>query len=194
MHKSRIAQSVLFLLAFSNLYAGQVQSLSTVRTDGAYVFSIRVKINSGVAIIWPLIDDFTNLARMNNAIVNSSYLPSPDPLARRVQVKTHFCIWFFCKYINHVQDIVATDEHEVFTVILPAKSDFRAGWAKWKLTADRQANTSILAIDMALVPRFWIPPVIGPYLIKRKLNAEGLETVQGLERLIQEKSHVKNGF
>jgi hypothetical protein len=32
-------------------------------------------------------------------------------------------------------------------------------------------------------PDFWIPPLIGPWLIKRKLLSETLETVDNLEQL-----------
>ena len=42
---------------------------------------------------------------------------------------------------------------------------------------------SRLIFFAALTPDFWVPPLIGPYIIKKKMREEAVETVLGLERL-----------
>lgn len=184
MHITKIALSLLFSLPFSNLYAGQVEKLDSYRIGPTYTFYMRIKLNADINTVWPLIDDFSQLQRMNDSILSSSFIPSPDPELRRIRLKARFCVWFFCRHLEQIQDLAYLDQYEVITVVIPNTSDFRAGWAKWKLSPNPEPNTCILEIDMALTPDFWIPPLIGPYLISRKLRAEGVETALGLERLV----------
>ncbi|MEA2079826.1 MAG: hypothetical protein U9P00_08215, partial [Pseudomonadota bacterium] len=47
------------------------------------------------------------------------------------------------------------------------------------------AGTRIL-MRSELAPDFWIPPLLGPWLIKRELRAEALQTMHNLERVAAE--------
>ncbi len=184
MHIYKFALSVLLLMSFSNLFAGQVQHLTTDVADGIYTLDIHATIDAKISKIWPIIDDFTLLPLINDAILAATLVPSSDPKMRRVQLKSHVCVWYFCKRLDQVQDIIYTDKYEVLAIIIPALSDFNAGWAKWKLTPGSSPNSSNLNLKIVLMPDFWVPPIIGPYLIKLKLRSEGLDTIEGLERLV----------
>jgi len=137
--------------------------------------------------LWRFIDDFSQLPRINGAVKSVRSLPAYFSGIRRVRLKTRACVWFFCKTLHHVQDLVYTDRFSVLAIIVPGMSDYKAGWALWRLTANPAGST--LTIDLVLVPDFWIPPLIGPYLIKRKLRSEARETLQGLERLAAKTRH-----
>ena len=41
---------------------------------------------------------------------------------------------------------------------------------------------------MEMVPKFWIPPVIGPMVIKRKLRSSGGDALDRIEELAQRRA------
>jgi hypothetical protein len=49
--------------------------------------------------------------------------------------------------------------------------------------SSRGAGLSRIVLDCEVVPSFWIPPVIGPWVIKRKMLEEGRETILRIEAL-----------
>jgi hypothetical protein len=81
--------------------------------------------------------------------------------------------------VVQVQDVTLLAGHVIEAVILPEFSDFRSGLARWQLTA-RGAATQ-LEFSNSFEPDFWVPPVIGPWLIKRKLVWEVTETAMYIE-------------
>ena len=44
-------------------------------------------------------------------------------------------------------------------------------------------------IRIELVPAFWVPPVIGPWVIRRKIDEEARRTGTGLERTARRYLH-----
>jgi hypothetical protein len=34
---------------------------------------------------------------------------------------------------------------------------------------------------MEMKPKFWVPPFVGPYVLKRKIEKDGLEALQRIE-------------
>ena len=65
--------------------------------------------------------------------------------------------------------------------VIPSESDFKYGHADWRMTVEGKGSR--LLFSAALTPDFWVPPLIGPYVIKKKMREEAIETVLGLERL-----------
>jgi Protein of unknown function (DUF3047) len=64
---------------------------------------------------------------------------------------------------------------------VPNRGDFRQGNGRWHLLPDDGGTRLIFDVD--LTPKYWLPPVFGPWLMKRKLAEEAFEFAQGLERL-----------
>ena len=66
--------------------------------------------------------------------------------------------------------------------LLPRGGAFRAGYGRWTVRACPAApSTSCLRARIELVPAFWVPPVLGPWVIRRKMAAEARRTSRGLE-------------
>jgi len=78
-----------------------------------------------------------------------------------------------------VQDVTLVDSHTVVAVMVPGAGDFRGGNARWKITADGAATE--LQFSETFEPDFWVPPVIGTWLIERELVREVAETATYIE-------------
>ena len=55
----------------------------------------------------------------------------------------------------------------------------REGWASWDIEAD--GDGTLVRYVAEVEPKFWIPPVIGPFVIRTVLKSRGIRAAQRLE-------------
>lgn len=173
----------LLLCAFAAV-AGKVYTASATHQSGSY----RVEVDALVQVPEPqvraLLTDYNRLGRVNPAIETSEILKTRGPGDFQVRTVTEACVWYYCKTIHQVQDVIEAYDGSVTAIVIPERSDFRHGYARLNLWQE-PGGTRVL-IRSEVEPDFWIPPLIGPWLIKRKLRSEALETVDNLERVAQQ--------
>jgi hypothetical protein len=161
--------------------AGEVLVAGVTEERGIY----RVEVDTRLAVrpdwAWEVLTDYPRLGRVNEAIERSEVLERRGAEDYRVRTVTQACVYFFCKRIEQVQDVVQLADGRLLATVLPEYSDFRYGWAR--LYVWPEGDRTRVRVLAEVEPDFWIPPLIGPWLIKRKLRSEALETVLNLERL-----------
>jgi len=167
------------LLLPSAALAGEILASSVNHEGAVYSMSVTARIDAPLDTVYRSITDFDNLAAINPAIEESQLLATPAADMRRVRSVIRVCILMFCKRVEQVQDVTLMEGYAIKAVILPQDGDFRSGVAHWQLTASG-ANTEMLFTN-TFEPDFWVPPVIGPWLIKRKLTREVAETAMYIE-------------
>lgn len=173
------------LLLFSTLVlpiwtvAGEILSSDVTLEAGQYVVTVEAAINAPIDVVYHSITDYNNLAAINPSIEESLVLRVMSPDRHRVRSVTKVCILVFCKRIVQIQDVTRIDGRTIKAVTLPEDSDFKYGLAWWQLIP--AGKTTRLRFTQEFVPDFWVPPIIGPWLIKRKLVQEVTETAMYIE-------------
>lgn len=183
-----------FGIRASRVLAGLLLAVLTWPVPGAETLEAAVEHNAGRFSLYAvsLIDlpeprvratltHYENLPRVNGGIQAVEVLRRDPDGGVRMGVRSRVCILFICQHYRWEQEVRTQSDGTILAVIDPRASDFRDGWARWRLTPVGQRTR--LVFDAELVPDFWFPPLIGPWLIKRKLYGEVLETAQGVERL-----------
>ena len=151
---------------------------------GRFTLHTEILIQVPATRVRAILTDYNNLPRVNGGIKTVQIL-ARDADRVRMGVSAGVCILFFCLDYAWVQDATSLPSGDIVTVIDPAVSDFQEGRVRYQmLPAER--GYSRLIMDAELVPDFWFPPLIGPWLIKSKLRNEALETAVGVERLANE--------
>ena len=164
--------------------AGTVQTSSVERDGDFYALAITAQIDAPLEIVYQSITDFDNLAAINPNIEKSRLVGRPNADTQRVHSVIKVCILMFCKRVVQVQDVTRPSEHVIEAVIVPAESDFRSGFARWQLTP--RGDSTLMSFSHRFEPDFWVPPVIGPWIIKRKLVSEVAETAMYIEVRVDE--------
>jgi hypothetical protein len=159
--------------------AGAILDSSVERDGDSYALAITARIDAPVERVHRSITAFNDLAAINPNIKNSRLIGRPDADTQRVQTVIRVCILVFCRRVVQVQDVTQPDTHVIEAVIVPASSDFRSGFARWQLLP--QGNSTLLYFSQRFEPDFWVPPVIGPWLIRRKLVSEVAQTSMHIE-------------
>jgi hypothetical protein len=177
---SRVAGAALALCVFSAA-AGQVYTALVTHQNGSYFVEVDALVSAPEPAVRRLLTDYEHLSRVNSAIESSEILLERKAGDYQVRTVTKACVWFYCKRIHQVQDVIESRDGSITAVVIPEQSDFRHGYARFNIWPE--PNGTRVQIRSEVEPDFWIPPIIGPWLIKRKLLSEALETVRNLERL-----------
>ena len=170
---------IAVLLLPSAALAGEILASSVNHEGTVYSLSVTARIDAPLDTVYRSITDFDNLAAINPAIEESQLLATPALDMRRVRSVIRVCILMFCKRVEQVQDVTLMEGYAIKAVIVPQGGDFRSGVAHWQLTASGAATEMLFTNTFE--PDFWVPPVIGPWLIKRKLTREVAETAMYIE-------------
>jgi len=170
---------VVLLLMPPAALAGEILDSSVNHEGFIYSLSVKARIDAPLDTVYRSITDFDNLAAINPAIEESQLLATPTADTRRVRSVIRVCILMFCKRVEQLQEVTLLDDYAIEAVVLPQGGDFRSGVAHWQLTASGAATEMLFTNTFE--PDFWVPPVIGPWLIKRKLVREVAETAMYLE-------------
>ncbi len=182
----RITTLISFsLLILARPAAGyELRKIEVAHDHGRYSVHMRVTLDAKAADVFAVLSEVKLLPRINPAVRRIHSQPSSAPNSLRVFSEIRLCIAYFCRLIKQVQDMSfekALDGGVVHARVLPELSDLRHGVAIWRV-AQCDAKTC-LRFDASLEPDFWVPPLIGPWLIQRKLREEARQTSAGLESL-----------
>ncbi len=65
----------------------------------------------------------------------------------------------------------------------PEISDFKLSKETWTFVAEN--GGTVVTYRLLMEPDFWVPPGIGPYLIKRKFRNNGGDAIDRIEAIAQ---------
>ncbi len=181
---ARIA--VLWLLVLAQVGAGEVVGVSVEHYDQRYIVEIDARFNASAERLRQLLTDFPNLNRINDSIQHSEVLEINSPQHHCVRTEAKVCVAMLCKTIVQVQDVSALPDGNLLATIRATRSDFSYGVARWEFWKD--GVMTHMRFRSEIQPAFWVPPLIGPWLIRHALHDEALKSVTNLERLAESSS------
>jgi Polyketide cyclase / dehydrase and lipid transport len=170
----------VLLLMPAGATAGDILEARVTQADGRYDLAIRARIDAPSDTVYRAITDYSNLAAINPDIEVSELLETTAAGVSTVRTVIHVCILVFCKQVEQLQHVTYPDADTIEAVIVPEGSDFRSGFARWQLSSPTAATTVLQFVE-TFEPDFWVPPLIGSWLIQRKLVREVTETTAYIE-------------
>jgi hypothetical protein len=133
--------------------------------------------------MYRVLTDYDLFMKFTSAFVEARNV-APDRQGRpRFFTRMEGCVLLFCKSLVRYGHLELTPHTEIIAVAEPAKSDFKFSRERWRLVKDGEGT--LLIYDFEMEPDFWVPPVIGPYVIKRSLRAGGVDAIDRIEALAQ---------
>ncbi|WP_299697383.1 SRPBCC family protein [Hydrocarboniphaga sp.] len=167
-----------------------VDSLQVTQDGDRYRVAMKVQLDASADAAYAVFADYQNLPRINAAVKQAQILPeTTSPEVSRLYTQLRMCFSFFCKTLDQVQDMRRMPETpggRLSAKVISERSDLLYGQADWRLSDGKTATQSLLEFNAELEPKFWIPPLIGPWIMQRKLRQEAIQTSEGIERLAHE--------
>ena len=169
------------LLVSAHASAADIQHLEATHDDDRYKLTFEVVLNAERDKVWNIMTDYNRLTRVSKVIVESRILKKEDENRHRVGVTLHACVLIFCKTMKKVVDIQAWPQNDIVVIDDPALSDFSYSVERWRVVAEGAKTRLYYSAEM--VPDFFIPPLIGPWLMKSFLQKEIKATAIQVEAL-----------
>ena len=93
------------------------------------------------------------------------------------------CLLFFCKSFVRQGYVELEVNEELRAFANPELSDFKLSNETWTFVAED--GGTVVSYRLLMEPDFWVPPGIGPYLIKRKFRNNGGDAIDRIEEIAQ---------
>jgi hypothetical protein len=161
--------------------AGEVLDAHVEHEDGRFTVHADLVIAVPPAAATAVLTDYAGLPRVNDGVRRVILEPPRPGHTARMRVEAEVCILFLCLDYRWRQEVDRPAPGVIRATLDPTYGDFRAGTVTWRITP--QGEDTRLTMDAELTPDFWFPPLIGPWLVKRKLREEALATALGVERV-----------
>jgi hypothetical protein len=181
---AQLSLALMLLGLASTASAAEIQSLEVTRSGARYHVEMEVKLQARSAASYSVFVMPGNLPKINPAVRQVQVIAQEADDLARIYTELRVCALLYCKTLHQMQDMRYTprpDGGDLHADVLPAQSDFSYGRADWQF---RPAGaTTHLHFSAELEPAFWVPPLVGPWLVERSLREEAERTSAGIERL-----------
>ena len=178
---SRRLTVFLALLLLRAARGAEVRDLTVHEQDGRYTVEFDATIDAPAEETRRLMLTPKLWHELTPVISGTKVLASDAQGPRRVEITFHDCVLIFCKTVHKTEDITVGKGGHIESMALPDESDFSYAREDWHiLPADGHTR---IQYRSQMVPSFLVPPVIGPYLLKRRLRHMLLHTAANLEKL-----------
>lgn len=181
MRRYLSAVALMMLAAPPPARAADVLSLNVDEDEGRYIVSFDAVVKAPYAIIYPVMLTPARWPQLSGLIADARVLAELPGGRRKVSMTFHDCILVFCKTFRKVEELSTAGDGRIDTVAIPAQSDFSYASEHWHITADGDNTRIRYRAEMA--PNFFVPPLIGPYILKSRMRSLLIHTAENLELL-----------
>lgn len=175
----RMALLVLGALLTTQVSAARLLSIEVDHKKGVYSMRSEVWFDASIVQVFEVFRRWDYSEQFSSAIVESRDLENDAQGRPQFYVRNRGCVLFFCKsfersgYVELQQNLVLS----AFTD--PEISDFSKSDERWDFS-ERDGGTVVI-YNLKMTPKFWIPPAVGPFFIKRKLRNDGGDAIDRIE-------------
>ena len=181
----RTGAACLVLCAALQAHAADLRDVSVRYEGDRYHLVSKAWFDASRAALFRVLTDYDLFDEFTSAFVETRNL-EPDEHGRpRFYTRMEGCVLLFCKSMRRNGYLLLQPLREIVAIAYPEDSDFRFSRERWRLEPEGEGTLMIYEFEME--PAFWVPPVIGPFVIKRTLREGGIDAVDRIEALAQGK-------
>lgn len=174
--------AVLFLAASAtSAIAADLRDIAVDDDDGRYHLESEVWLAAPPEDVYRVLTDYDLFVRFTSAFVETYDVPPDEQGRPRFYTRMEGCMLVFCKSLERAGYLLLEPQTEIVAVAVPEKSDFKYCRERWRLVAEN--GGTLMMYDFEMEPDFWVPPVIGPWIIKRTLREDGIDVIDRIESL-----------
>ena len=181
--KRALAYLMLVIAGAQPAIAAEIRSIELLHEDGRYSMESVAWFDAGVDATFEVFSSWSLSTEFSKAIVEARDLEPDDSGRPGYFIINRGCILFFCKSLTRQGYVDRLPSQVMHAIADPEFSDFRLFEESWEFT-DVDGGTSVRYM-LEMEPDFWVPPAIGPYMIKRKLKKDGGNALDRIEALAQ---------
>ena len=164
--------------------AAEIRSIDVQYEDGRYSMVSVAWFDAGIDETYHVFSTWDYSPRFSGAVVEARDLEAEPGGRPGYFVINQGCMLFYCKSMVRQGYVEANHNQDLRAVADPEVSDFQQFDESWEFS-EEDGGTSV-RYQLQMVPDFWVPPAIGPFVIKRKLRKDGGAALDRIESIAQE--------
>jgi len=164
--------------------AAEVLAVEVSHNQGRYGVHFDVRLAAPLPRLARYINDYERYAEYFGPITESTVLARGPDGRVRLRLRAEACILFFCRTATVVKDVIDNGRGDIWAHADPRFSDFHEVSERWRIRPEG-AQTR-MEYNATLVPKFFVPPLIGPWVIKLRIRDSLLSGAETLETLARE--------
>lgn len=176
-----LATLVFTLVYGTQVLANELAEVEVTEDEGVYYIKASAVLNAPADYVRNVLTDYAHIYRLNPSIIESEVLASSDKNSSRVRTKVIGCIASFCEELERVEEVRTLASGDIQAEIVPESGQFKSGITLWKIQS--MGEHARLTYHAEMEPGFFIPPIIGSYLVKARLRDEITTSFTTLEKI-----------
>lgn len=165
--------------------AASIARLSVTESANRYRIAMRVELAVPAQGAYRVFANLANLRALNSDVRTAKIVGRGADGSVELYSVIHACVLWYCRSLRETQRMVfiaSPNGGQAYATILPRTgSAFREGHAHWSFRGG--ADHTILRMTAQFEPAFRVPPIIGPWLVKRWLRRQVERTAKHIEQL-----------
>lgn len=179
-----ISRRIFFAGGLLSLWAAAADAAELLefefeRTGSRYTVRSESYIDVPPQGVFNVLSDYENFHRISSLVVESRDLGVGPDGEHLVFTKNSGCLAFFCRSVSKVERLEAQAPSEITTTVIPERSDVSYSRSHWLLK--REGRGTRLSYSVETEINFWVPPMIGNYLLSRWLEKGGKKALVSIE-------------
>ena len=169
----------------------QIRDIEIDRDSGRYSLHAETFLAATPAHIIDVLLDYDHFNQISSVYKEFGYLEPDEDGTPIVHTRMEGCVLFYCVSMRRVERLEVERPGLIRTIAIPDRSDFSYSVSEW--TLEPASGGTLMVYDLVMEPDFWVPPVIGPWYLKRTLARGGTAAINRIERLAIEREQTANG-
>ena len=161
--------------------AAELREMTVEREGDRYILRSETYFEAERESLFHVLTNFDLFEKFTSAIVESNNVEPDEQGHPQFYARMEGCVLLFCKSFIRNGHVLTKPITEIIAISDPENSDFHFSRERWQLADDGEGTVMIYEFEME--PAFWVPPVIGPYYIKRALHSGSANAIGRIERL-----------
>ncbi len=163
-----------------------MEQLDVKRQRGRYSLEAEARLAATPESIYAVLTDFDDnrYSRISGAYKESRYLTPAADGTRLVYTRMEGCALWHCMSLERTERLETDAPYWIKSTTLLEGSNFKHSTSEWVL--ERDGENTKMTYKLEMEPDFFVPPVIGPWYLKRTLSQGGQRAVFRIERLARE--------
>lgn len=170
----------LLLACSAALPAAELVALDVERDGRVIQVSSELHIAAPRSLVYAILSDYERLPQLSSRFKESRVEQGADS-STWVYTVVEGCVLFFCRSVARYAQLETQPDTMIMAIVDPARSDFELGEERWELAT--RNDTTVVHYTHTLEPKFWVPPVIGVWVIRKTLREDALKAASRIERM-----------
>lgn len=178
-----LAALAVSLIASLPVFAADLQEVSVDRVKKRYILRSEVLFDATREELYSVLTDYDEFHRFTSAFTETKNIEPNEEGQPQFFTKMEGCVLLFCIAFERYGHLELKPMDEIIAIVDPERSDFAYSFERWQLV--QQGEKILMVYEFEMEPAFWVPPVIGPFYIRRALAAGAVDAVDRIEAIAQ---------